>query len=94
MIPVIIGADTTAQGGLRITANIAASTYGKQSVQEMLKNAINEENNGNIAVFGANKKIASKLSLRGLQLSQWSGFDTIHNIGDVGSPVKGKFKKI
>ena len=45
------------------------------------------------AIFSANKKIASKLSLRGLQLSQWSGFEAVHNINDENSPVKLKVEK-
>ena len=93
MVPVIIGAETTAQGDIRITANIAASTYGKRSVSDMLSEAIKKENSGDIAIFGANKKIASKLSLRGLQLAQWSGFEAVHNINDKNSPVKLEIEK-
>ena len=93
MVPVIIGAETTAQGNIRITANIAASTYGKRSVSDMLSEAIEKENSGDIAIFGANKKIASKLSLRGLQLTQWSGFEAVHNINDKNSPVKLDIEK-
>ena len=55
--------------------------------------AIEKENAGEIAIFGANKKIASKLSLRGLQLSQWSGFEAVHNINAENSPVKLKVEK-
>ena len=56
--------------------------------------AIDKENAGEAAIFGANKKIVSKLSLRDLQLVQRNSFNTIHNITDKNSPVKLDIKKI
>ena len=92
LIPIIIGTDTEADGRLRITANIAASAYGKNFAEQMLKNAIDAEKAGDIAVFGANKKITSKLPMPGTPIVPGGGFNVIHNINDKGSPVKGKFK--
>ena len=48
---------------------------------------------GEAAIFGVNKKIVSKLSLRDLQLVQRNSFNTIHNITDKNSPVKLDIKK-
>jgi len=93
IVPVIIGTDTSADGGIRITANITASTFGNQNVLDLLDEAIEKEKNGEIAVFGANKKIASKLPMAGAAIAPTGGFNAIHNINDSGSPVKGKFKK-
>ena len=59
----------------------------------MLNAAIKKEKSGKVAIFGANQKIASKLSLRGLQLAQWKSFEAIHNINDENSPVKLKKQK-
>jgi len=93
IVPVIIGTDTTADGNLRITANIAASTYGKTEASAILKEAVEQENNGQIAIFGANKKITSKLPMSGTPIVPEGGFNAIHNIHDNGSPVKGLFKE-
>ncbi len=73
------------------TLNDALRVLGKVVCQ--LAAAIEKENSGEIAIFGANKKIASKLSLRGLQLAQWSGFEAVHNITDKNSPVKLNIEK-
>ena len=64
-------------------------------MQRIKKNslAIDKENAGEAAIFGANKKIVSKLSLRDLQLVQRNSFNTIHNITDENSPVKLDIKK-
>ena len=75
IVPVIIGTNTSADGGLRITANIAASVYSKSSVQKMLEEAIEAEKAGQIAVFGANKKIASKLPMAGTPIVPTGGFN-------------------
>ncbi|MBQ7396089.1 MAG: hypothetical protein IJW08_06090, partial [Lentisphaeria bacterium] len=40
MVPVIIGKNLNANGNVWISANIAATAYGKQSVKEMLAAAI------------------------------------------------------
>ena len=93
MIPVIIGATTSADGTMRITANIAATTYGKQSAPQMLQNAIDAEKRGEVAIFGANKKITSKLPMPGTPIVPGGGFNAIHNINDSNSPVKGTFAK-
>ena len=93
MVPVIIGKNLNANGNVWISANIAATAYGKQSVKEMLAAAIEKEKSGEIAIFGANKKIASKLPYSGLQLSSGGGFNTVHNINDDNSPVKLDIEK-
>ena len=93
MVPVVIGTNVNTDGNVWVTANIAASAYGKQSVSDMLAAAIQKENSGQIAIFGANKKIASKLPYSGLQLSSGGGFNAIHNIADNNSPVKLNIEK-
>ena len=90
MVPVIIGTNVNSEGNIWVTANIAASAYGKRSVSDMLTAAIEKENSGQIAIFGADKKITSKLPYSGLQLSSGGGFDVVHNIADAGINVKSQ----
>ena len=90
MVPVIIGTNVNSEGNIWVTANIAASAYGKRSVSDMLAAAIEKENSGQIAIFGADKKITSKLPYSGLQLSSGGGFDVVHNIADAGMNVKSQ----
>ena len=93
MVPVIIGGKTTAAGNVVISANIAATSFGKVTISDMLEAAIEKENAGEVAIFGANKKITLKLPYPKRQLFGMGNFNAIHNINDKNSPVKLKIQK-
>ena len=63
------------------------------TISDMLEAAIEKENAGEVAIFGANKKIALKLPYPKRQLFGMGNFNAIHNINDKDSPVKLKIQK-
>ena len=86
------------QNGIVIDSNAITSVFGKRNaVTKLLRDAIQEERNGNTAVFYYNKKIADPLlQVAGLQLPGGliprGGY--IHSIRENDSKINLKFKNI
>lgn len=84
------------QNGLRIDSNAVASVHNRNNaITKLLSEAIREEQNGNIAIYYYNKKIANPL-LQGVGLQLPDGLiphgGYIHSIRENSSPVKNKLK--
>ncbi len=87
------------QNGIRIDSNAIASVYGKDySIAKVLRDAIQEESNGQFRLYYLNEKKATAL-LQGAKVlmpkmpaTRDGGF--IHSLTETASPVKLKIKDV
>ena len=87
VVPILL--DGISQRG-KIDAHIMTSAQGRSNVfTELVKNAIDKENNGTPSILYAQKNAESMLNAEGVQFPNRYAFDSVnHNITDVGLKVK------
>ena len=80
-----------------IDSNAITSLHGRKNVLNLLSNAINEHNNGKIAIYYINKKETAKLfqnSKVTMPKIPKTNNGFIHSITESNSPVKTKFRSV
>lgn len=87
------------QNGIQFDSNAITSMYGKNhSISKVLKNAINDENNGNFRMYYLDVTKATallqvaKVPMPKMPATHDGGF--IHNLSDPWSPVKLKYGSV
>ena len=87
VVPILL--DGISQRG-KIDAHIMTSAQGRSNAfTELVKNAIDKENNGTPSILYAQKNAESAANAEGVQFPNGFAFDSVnHNITDVGLKVK------